>query len=295
MPARRLALLAFGVVAVASSSILIRLADAPALPTAFYRNALAALVVVPLAVVRHRDELRRLERRDWGIALLAGSLLAVHFAAWVPSLSYTTVAASTVLVTTQPIWVAVIGGAFLGEHVSRRGVLGIACSLTGAVLISGGDFGGSGRAALGDGLAIAGAVAAAGYYVAGRDLRQRVSLLTYVGVVYATCAVGLGLAMLVSRTPFTGFAPKTWAYFALIALAPQVIGHTMLNYLLAEMEAGVVVMAITGEPVIASIVAIPLFDEIPSATAVLGAALILGGITATVTAQARRPQPAPVQ
>lgn len=295
MPARRLALLAFGVVAVASSSILIRLADAPALPTAFYRNALAALVVVPLAVVRHRDELRRLERRDWGIALLAGSLLAVHFAAWVPSLSYTTVAASTVLVTTQPIWVAVIGGAFLGEHVSRRGVLGIACSLTGAVLISGGDFGGSGRAALGDGLAIAGAVAAAGYYVAGRDLRQRVSLLTYVGVVYATCAVGLGLAMLVSRTPFTGFAPKTWAYFALIALAPQVIGHTMLNYLLAEMEAGVVVMAITGEPVIASIVAIPLFDEIPSATAVLGAALILGGIAATVTAQARRPQPAPVQ
>ena len=112
-------------VCVAFSSILVRLADAPSMSIAFWRNALAAAILLPIALAKHGDELRSLSRRDWGTAVLAGALLALHFALWIPSLSYTTVAASTVLVTTMPVWVAVIGRA-MGETVSRRTVLGIA-------------------------------------------------------------------------------------------------------------------------------------------------------------------------
>lgn len=96
-------------VSVAFSSILIRAADAPPLSVAFYRNLIAALILLPIALARHGDEFRTLGRRGWALALLSGSLLAVHFALWIPSLSYTTVAASTVLVTTTPVWVALIG------------------------------------------------------------------------------------------------------------------------------------------------------------------------------------------
>lgn len=283
---RLLGLLALGVVSVAFSSILIRIAEAPALAIALYRNVLAAAVLLPIALLRHRDELRSLSRREWGTALLAGALLAAHFALWIPSLSYTTVAASTVLVTTQPAWVALIGRV-LGERVSRRTLLGIGLALGGAVLISGGDFGISARAAYGDLLALGGAIAAAGYFLAGRRLRQRISLTTYTGLAYSTTAVILAVAVAVSGTPFTGFEPEVWGLFLLMALGPQIGGHTVFNYLLGHVEAGTVAVAVTGEPVMASLLALAFFGEVPSWAAVAGGALILAGIAITISAEAR--------
>jgi drug/metabolite transporter (DMT)-like permease len=280
-------LLGIGVVAVAFSSILIRLADAPALSIAFYRNAIAAAVVVPLAATRYRDELRSLERRQWAIAIMAGAFLAAHFALWVPSLEYTTVAASTVLVTTQPVWVALIGRV-LGENVSRRGLIGIALSLVGAVVISGGDLGLSRRAAFGDVLALLGAVMAAAYFVSGRSVRRRLSLVPYVAIAYATCAALLAVIVGVAGQPFSGFPAKVWLLFALMALIPQFLGHTVFNYLLAEVEASVVAIAVTGEPVGATLLAFAFFGELPRWTAFAGGALILAGIYVTISAQSRR-------
>jgi drug/metabolite transporter (DMT)-like permease len=293
MSRRHLAALALGVVAVSFASILIRWARAPALSVAFYRNAMAAAVLLPLALARHRDEIRGLSRRQWVAALLAGTLLAVHFALWVPSLSYTTVAASTVLVTTQPVWVTLIERA-MGQRVSRAAMVGISLSLVGAAAISGGDFGLSRRAAFGDLLALLGAVAAAGYFVSGRNLRQRLSLLTYTGIAYTTCAVVLAVVMLVSGRPFTGFQPRVWGLFALMALVPQILGHTVFNYLLAHVETGVVAIAVTGEPVGSTLLALLFFQEVPRWTAFPGGALILAGIYVTVAAQSRREPVAPI-
>ena len=295
MSPRTVALLALGVIAVAFSSILVRLADdAPALAIAFYRNAFAAAVVAPLAALRHRDEVRALSRRDWGIGVFAGAMLALHFALWVPSLAFTTVAASTVLVTTQPVWVAVIGRA-VGETVTRRAALGIGLSIAGAVVISGGDLGLSPRAAFGDVLALLGAVAAAAYFVAGRTLRTRISLLTYVAIVYTTCAVLLAGAMLVSGTPFVGFEAEVWVLFALMAIVPQFLGHTVFNYLLAEVPASVVAIAVTGEPVGATVLAFAFFDEVPAWTAFAGGAAILAGIYVTISAASRTTPVAPIE
>jgi drug/metabolite transporter (DMT)-like permease len=280
-------LLGVGVVSVAFSSIFIRWADAPPMSVAFWRNALAAALLLPIALARHRDEFRHLSRREWGIAVLAGSLLALHFALWIPSLSYTTVAASTVLVTTQPVWVALLGRA-LGETVTRRTGAGIALTLAGAVVISGGDFRLSAEAAFGDLLALGGAVAAAGYFLAGRRLRQRISLTTYVGIAYSTAAAVLAVVVAVSGSPFFGFAPEVWALFVAMTLLPQIGGHTVFNYLLGHLEAGTIAIAVTGEPVVASMLAWAFFGEVPGWPVVVGGALILTGIYVTVSAQARR-------
>lgn len=283
---RLAALLALGVVSVAFSSIFIRAAEAPAMSVAFYRNAIAAAILLPIALARHRDEFRSLGRREWATALLSGSLLAVHFATWIPSLSYTSVAASTVLVTTTPVWVALIGRA-MGETVNRRTAVGIGLALGGAVLISGGDFGISARAALGDLLALAGAIAAAGYLLAGRSLRQKISLTTYTGIAYSTTAVILAVVVAASEATFTGFEPRVWLLFVLMALVPQIGGHTVFNYLLGHVEAGTIAIADTGEPVVASLLALAFFQEVPSWPAVAGGVVILVGIYVTISAQAR--------
>ncbi len=294
MSLRHLALLAIGVAAVSLSSILLRLADAPPLAAAFYRNAIAAAILFPLAFARHREEIRSLTRRQWGIATLAGALLALHFATWIPSLSYTTVAASTVLVTSQPVWVALIARV-LGDRVTRSAVVGIGLSLVGAAIISGGDFGVSSRAAFGDLLAIAGAVTAAGYFLSGRNLRQELALVPYVSICYTTCAALLAGAMLVSSTPFSGYDGKVWLLFVLMAIVPQIMGHTVFNYLLAEVEAAVVAIAVTAEPVGASLLALALFHEVPRWTAFIGGAVILAGIYVTIAAQTRREVVAPIE
>jgi drug/metabolite transporter (DMT)-like permease len=292
---RHVALLVLGVAAVSTSAPLIRLADAPPMAVAFYRNAFAAVVLVPLALVVRRDEIASLERRDLGALLLAGALLAVHFAAWIPSVTLTTVAASTVLVTSQPVWAAAGGRLLFGERIRGAAVTGIALSVAGAALISGFDFAVSSRAFAGDLLAVLGAITAAGYLLTGRRLRPRLSLLVYTGIVYGGCSVLLLGAVVVSGTPLLGYEPRTWLLFALMAAGPQILGHTVFNYLLREVDATLVAVAITGEPVGASLLALALFGEIPRASAVVGGALVLVGIYVAVVAQTRSRQVTPIE
>jgi drug/metabolite transporter (DMT)-like permease len=295
MRVRTLALLLVGVVAVSFSAPLIRLSEAPPLAIAFFRNAFAAVLLVPLAWIRHREEMRALTPGDRARLLLAGILLAMHFIAWIPSVTLTTVAASTVLVTSQPVFAAVGGKWLFGEAISGVTVLGIVVALTGAAIISGGDFGASPRAFIGDLLALGGAVFAAGYLLIGRSLRQRLSLLTYAGAVYSVCAVVLVPVMLLSGTAFTGHQPKTWLMFALLAAGPQILGHTTFNFLLRDLDATVIAVAVMGEPVGASLLALFFFGEVPSTLALTGGAMVLLGIYLGLRGQARRPLPAPVE
>ena len=288
------AYLAVGVVAVSFSAIFIRYAEAPAFAQAFWRNLIATALLAPIALVRHRDDFRALSRTDVLVAVFSGALLAMHFATWIPSVSYTTVAASTVLVTTAPVFVAV-GSAWMGEPVARWTGVGIAVALAGAVVVSGGDFGVSGRAVWGDVLALLGAVFAAGYFLIGRNMRQRVPLLVYVTIVYAACTVGLALAMVIGGTPFTGFPAATWGLFVLMALVPQIMGHTVFNFLLRDLDPTVVTVGIMGEPVGASLLALAFFGEVPSWWTAVGGVLILAGIYLAITAQARREIPVPVE
>jgi drug/metabolite transporter (DMT)-like permease len=280
-------LLVTGVVAVSFAAIFIRYAEAPPLSIAMYRQVMAAVVVLPLVLALRRDELRGLSRRQLGLAAASGAVLALHFATWIPSVKLTTVAASVVLVTASPIFVAAGSRFLFGERVGAVTVGGILVGLAGAAVVSGGDFAVSARAAAGDLLALAGALAAAGYFLLGRQLRQEVSALTYVGLVYTTCAVLLWPVAAVSGSRLMGFDGKTWAMFVLLALVPQLLGHTIFNFVLKEVSATVVTISVMGEPIGSTLLALAFFGEVPPWTAVVGGGLILGGIYVAVTAQAR--------
>jgi drug/metabolite transporter (DMT)-like permease len=226
-----------------------------------------------------------LSRTSRWLLLGSGLALGCHFAAWVSSLSYTSIAASSVLVQTMPIWVA-LAGPLIGEHTSARGWVGIMIALVGTAVIAAASTGGElTNPALGDALAVAGAIFAAAYVLIGRKVRQELSLVGYAGSVYAIAAVALGAAMVVSGTPFVGFPAEAWLLFAAMTAGPQFLGHTVFNHLLGEVKASVVSVALLAEPVGATLLGLLVFHERPGPQVVIGAAVVLAGVAVTVFAE----------
>jgi drug/metabolite transporter (DMT)-like permease len=254
----RLGVLLVGILAVSTASIFIRYAQpgAPSLTIAAGRLALAALLLAPLTLARHRTELARLTARQLGLALLAGAFLAAHFALWITSLERTSVASSVVLVTTTPLWVGLLAPLFLRERLTRRVAIGILLALAGGVTVGLGDAGAGaataphGGALLGDLMALAGAWMMAGNLMVGRRLRADLGLVPYISVVYGAAAVILLLLMAAA-----GF-----------------------NWALRYLPASLVAVALLGEPVGSSALAWALLREVPGPVTLGGAVLILAGI-----------------
>ncbi|NHN49559.1 DMT family transporter [Halostella sp. JP-L12] len=287
-PVSPMAALAVAVLAVSTSAILVRWSEAPSVVKAFYRVVFTAGLVAPVAAARHGDDFRRLSPRDGGWAVLAGLALAIHFAAWFESLNHTSVAASVTLVQTQPLFVAAGAFLLLSERVTRRTVAGIGVALVGAAAMSLGDAGGAattGRALLGNALALLGAVTAAGYVLAGRSIRQRVSLFPYVTVVYVACAAALLVVVLARGYPLLDYPPREWLLFLGMAVGPGVFGHTVINWALEHVESSVVSVSLLGEPVGSTLLAMVLLAEVPSTATVVAGAIVLGGIYVTTTAR----------
>ncbi|GAB3682436.1 DMT family transporter [Salinarchaeum chitinilyticum] len=302
--------LAVAVFGVAWSAILVRWSDAPSDAIAFYRVLFTLLAVGPLALARHREEFGRISRRDLVVAGVAGVALAVHFVAWFESLAWTSVAASVTLVQTQPVFVAIGAALALGERVDRRTVLGILLAVSGAALLtvvqSGASVPAGGSAVVGAVLAVTGAIAGAGYVLAGRSLRQRISILPYVSVVYAACVCTLcvvvaidGGAMLdllvngratdsgtavVDGGAFVGYPAEEWLLFGAMALGPGLLGHTVVNWTLEHLRSTVVSVALLGEPVGATLLGVVLLGEIVGVGTVLAMGVVLAGIYVTATA-----------
>jgi len=266
-----------GVVVVSCAAILIRLAEAPPLVIAAYRMGIASLVLSPLALPLRR-EWRRMRTRDIGLALLSGLFLALHFALWITSLDYTSVASSVVLVTTTPLF-AGVGAHFLRQdRLTGRTVAGILISLAGGMVIGFGDLSLGWRPLLGDTLALLGAMAAASYFLIGRRLRPNLSILGYIGLVYPAAAVVLLLMVWGWGNSFTGYSGQTYLMLLLLALGPQLLGHSALNWALGYFPATLVAIAVLAEPVVATVLAIFVLGESPTAAEVGGGVLILVGI-----------------
>jgi drug/metabolite transporter (DMT)-like permease len=269
-----------GVAAVSTASTLIRLAqiEASSLAIAAWRLTFASMILAPFALTMRRDELRSLSRRERVLAIVSGLLLAIHFGTWISSLAFTSVAASVVLVSTNPLFVGVVSFLFLNERMSWRMVLGLAVAVAGSMVIGLGDLGQGTHRLLGDGLALAGAISGAGYFLIGRQLRGRLSLLGYVFPVYAVSAVALMVVALVSGVEMWGFAPLTWVWILLMALGPQIVGHSSLNWSLRHLTATYVTLVVLVEPVGSALLAWLILGEVPPWAGVWGGALILVGI-----------------
>lgn len=312
-PALTMGLLA-GIAAVSTAAIFIRFAQAegaPSIVIAAARLTIASLALAPFALARHRSDLRRLERGEWALALLAGVFLALHFAAWITSLEYTSVASSVVLVTTTPLWVALLAPLALGERTRPAAFVGMALALVGGAAVglsdacsrSAGalscpplqDFLG-GSAFLGDLLALAGAWMAAGYLLVGRKLRAKLPLTAYVFVVYGAAAVTLVAIMLGMGQSPLGFGPRAYLWFLLLALVPQLLGHTAFNWALKYAPASFVSAILLGEPIGSALLAWAIFGELPGAMKLGGAALLLAGIwLAARAAEPRQADPGKVR
>ncbi len=272
------AVLVLGALAVSTGSIFARLAEAPALVIAAYRVGIAVALLAPVALWKSGAELRALGRRDVAAGLLAGLFLAVHFVTWISSLSYTSVANSTVLVNTIPLWVGVLTPFVTGERVGRATKIGIAVSVAGGVVVALGEVDTRGTALLGDLLALAGAVCASVYILIGRSLRRKLSLLAYIFVCYGCAAAILWGLVLASGLPLGGFTPKTYGAFCGMAIVSQILGHSSYNWALRWLSAGMVAVSLLGEPVGATILAYFLFDEGLTWVKAAGGAVILVGI-----------------
>jgi drug/metabolite transporter (DMT)-like permease len=285
--------LAVAVVAISTGAVLVRLSEAPSAVAAFYRVLFTTLPLLPVAVWRYRPAFRRLDRRDLAGATLAGVALAIHFAAWFESLEWTSVAASVTLVQSQPLFVALGAWLLLRERLSRPMVAGIVVAVAGMTVMSMGDLLGGVLVGpdpiLGNGLAVLGAVMAAGYVLAGRSLRQRVALVPYVVVVYSVCTVCLFVVAVLQGGPMLAYPAREWLIFAGLAIGPGLLGHTVINWTLAHLESSVVSVSLLGEPIGATVLAAVLLAESPTAFTVVGGAVVLAGIYLTARKRERDP------
>jgi drug/metabolite transporter (DMT)-like permease len=283
----RIALLVLAVAASSWSGPLSRIAtEASPLAISFWRVALASAVLLPLALTRTRREWGTLSRKDGALLVGSATLLALHFVTWIASVDLTSVASSVLLVTSGPVWIALASG-LMGERLGPRAWIGIALAIAGGALVAFAPKAAesvSPNALGGNALALAGAIAVAGYLVIGRVMRPRVSLLLYIGSVYAICAAVLLAGALVTRTPLFGFSSGTWLAILGIAAGPQLIAHTIFNFLLRDMEAWKVAAVPLAEPIGSTIIAIFLFSEVPGTLVIPGGILLLIGVWLSLTA-----------
>ncbi len=275
--------LIIAIVATSFASIFIKLCGAPALVIAFFRLALASVILLPFVYFKYFDEFKSLlSLKRLFPAAGAGLFLALHFILWISSLDYTPIANSVIFISTQPIFALILARLFFNEKPIFKMYIAILFAVAGCVFISGGDFHVSGAYIKGDLLAIGGAMFGACYLLTGKWARQKTHIVPYVFVIYAIGAVFIGLIMIVKKLPFSGYANTDYLLFLVLALFPTLIGHSMYNYAVKYLKAISVNMVTVVEPVIASVLAYFIFSEIPEGYFYPGGIFLLTGVYLSV-------------
>ncbi|MBE9012777.1 DMT family transporter [Pseudanabaenaceae cyanobacterium LEGE 13415] len=279
--------LTIGILSVSTAAILIRLATNVSgasgvgfsLVIAASRLSIAALFLVPTW-----RSFQPASPNAIKFAIGAGVSLAVHFATWISSLSYTSIAASTTLVTTNPLWVALLSWFWFREKPTRATFLGIGIAMLGGILIGFDNASQDGaNPLLGNGLAIVGAWAASLYLLLGREAqRQGLTVGSYVTVAYTTAAITLFPLPFLFSSSYVGYPILTYVYIALMAIFPQLIGHTSFNWAMRYLPPTIVTLIILLEPVGSTIFAIAFFQEIPGSQILVGALVLLIGVAIAI-------------
>jgi drug/metabolite transporter (DMT)-like permease len=264
--------------AVSCGSIFIRLANAPALAVAAYRVLWASALFAPALLTGPAREWVPLTRKDWGLIILSGLALALHFALWIASLSYTSVASSVLLVDTTPFFIGLASQWLLGRPCRAPFWVGLGLAFAGCLVIFQGDWSHSQTSMRGNALALGGAIAMAVYFLVGARVRQKLSLVAYVWPVYATSAATLLFTCLGSGISMSGYPGRTYFFMFLLGLVPQCIGHTTYNWSLRWLSPALVALISLAEPVGASVLAYFILHEGLTAAKLAGGAIVLAGI-----------------
>lgn len=278
MSAKPYLTLILGVISVSFAAVLIRLAEAPPLVIATYRLAIASAAIAPFYFIRSRGLPKRLSRADITLIILSSIFIALHFALWITSLSYTSIASSVVIVTSHPLFVAVISYFLWNERLNKKTILGIIIALGGVALINCGGLVLSSRVIFGDLLALLAAISMGIYLIIGRQLKDRINLMPYLSIIYTGAAVILLATTLFSGYSLFDYSGNTFLMFFLLALIPQLIGHSSLNMAVRLMPVTLVSVGILGEPIIAIIWGYIILGEGITVAEIIGGLITLGGI-----------------
>ncbi len=294
-----------GILAVSSASIIIKFAqvEVNSIVIAAYRLTIATIILFPYVIIYNLEEIKSIKGRDILLILGSGLFLALHFATWISSIRFTSIASSVVLVTTTPLWVALFSPLLLGEKIKPSVWIGIIIAMAGSAVVGLSEgclfragFGivcqnitdtFHGQAMLGNFLALCGAWMGAGYMITGRKLRARISVTPYVFSVYGTASIILIGIIIVMGLPIVGFSPNIYGWLLLLGLIPQLLGHSSFNWALGYLPAAFVSVALMGEPIGTIILAYLIFAEIPLIGEMIGGVLTLTGILVVSLANAQ--------
>lgn len=267
-----------GVISVSLSAIFVKLANAEAGVIAFYRMFFSVLIMAPLFFWKYIHEVKELRIRDWLFSSVAGIFLAFHFILWFESLNYTSVASSTVLVTLQPMFAFVGTYFFFKENITLKTIFAGVIAIVGSILISWGDLKLSGTAFYGDMLALVACALVTAYFLFGQDVRKRLSLVTYTMIVYAVSTITLFFYVLIKGESLGPYSTMDWIWFMLLAIVPNLFGHTLFNWSIKYVSTNVVSIAILFEPIGAAMLALLIFKEYLIATQIIGGFIVIVGI-----------------
>ena len=287
-----------GVLAASTAALFIRLAYAAegsgsvglGLLLAAVRLSVASLVLLPAWWGLRKSSSH--QAGAMGYAVLAGIFLGVHLALWIISLAYTSIAASATIVTTNPIWVALILWLWRGETPSRLTAAGIIVVFSGGALIAVGDAGGASagpKPLLGDLLALGGALSVSLYLILGREAQHRgLGIGRYVATAYVVGALTLLPAPLLLGSGYAGLSGEVYLYGLLLAFIPQLVGHSSFNWAVRWVSPTLVALVILVEPVGGSILGYLVFGEVPGSLVLAGAAVLLIGVAGAVWGEGAR-------
>ena len=273
------------VLALAFSSVFITLlarAEVSPLAIAFYRMTIATAILFPAAFAFRRHEITSLRPKDLLLIAASGLFLAIHFGAWISSLTYIPISTSVILVNTHPLFVAIASALFLGERPTARVWVGTILGFVGMLIISKEGLTDVGHALKGDLLAVIGALAVVGYFIIGRKVRSRVGLLAYVSPLYAVCAVLLYIWALAADSHLYPYGMSVWLLFLALAVVPTILGHTVFNWAIKHVRPSSVSLAFLGEPVVASVLAFFFFQQTPPIETFIGGIFVLAGVYLTL-------------
>lgn len=267
-----------GTVSISLSAIFARMASAPSIILVFYRMLFACVLLLPVVCVKCRDELKRLQRKDIFLCACSGLFLGMHFTLYFESLKYTSIAASVVLVNLEVFFVALFLFFMYREKIPVKGILGIGAAFLGTVLIAVTDMGSGSNVVFGDILAFGGSFCVAVYTLIGRSCRTHISTSVYTCFVYGFACLTVGIAALISGTPFSGYEPVNYGLALGMTIFCTFFGHSVYSWGLKYLNASYITTIKLLEPVFASILGLLIFREIPGAFVIIGGAVVIGGI-----------------
>ena len=275
-------------IAVAHAAIFVRMADADPLVTAAYRMLIASLVLLPLAAVTARQEIRRLNKREWKLIGWAAIFLALHFATWIASLDFTSIANSVVLVTLTPVWLAVWAVVALHQPPGRRTWLAVGLALAGSVVMGWGSAQVGLGTLFGDGLALVGGILFVGFLLLAEAARRTIGIVAFVTLVYSGAAILLWAAVFALGLPLVGLSLETYLAFIGLGLVSQIIGHTGFNWAVRAISPMVLALLFLTEPLLSTALGWFYFGEGFARETAIGGVLILAAIYLGVRASATR-------